>query len=117
MFKCGFYPSLNFTILFLRNISLLCYDKNSLTLVLNLKPKPVFEKEYKRQPIRCRVQPIRCRVQPIRCRVQPIRCRVQPIQCRVQPIQCRAQLSLLVELVYDYKRWKIYESSLKREHR
>ena len=95
MFKCGFYPLLNFTIFFLRNISLLCYDKNSLTLVLNLKPKPVFEKEYKRQPIRCRVQPIRCRVQPIRC---------------------RGQLSLLVELVYDYKRCKIYESSLKREY-
>ena len=88
MFKCGFYPLLNFTIFFLRNISLLCYDKNSLTLVLNLKPKPVFEKEYKRQPIRCRVQPIRC----------------------------RGQLSLLVELVYDYKRCKIYESSLKREY-
>lgn len=88
MFKCGFYPLLNFTIFFLRNLSL-CYDKNSLTLVLNLKPKPVFEKEYKRQPIRC----------------------------RVQPIQCRVQLSLLVELVYDYNRCKIYESSLKREHR
>ena len=88
MFKCGFYPLLNFTIFFRRNISLLCYDKNSLRLVLNLKPKPVFEKEYKRQPIRCRVQPIRC----------------------------RGQLSLLVELVYDYKRCKIYESSLKREY-